>query len=185
MPARSRRLGRNVGVAALSDRRQGSGKLDAMKSVRPVRRTIDRFLADPASIRIAAWLIVGSTLITVVAGGAVIRVFDRREFPNMGRALWFTLQTVTTVGYGDVTPHRIVGRLVAAVVMVAGIGFLTIVTAAVTSVFIEASRRRGIEPPEARGEIGDIPSGDIATVNRRLDQIEQTLVLLVEQTRPR
>ncbi len=94
-------------------------------------------------------------------------------------------EEVTTVGYGDVTPHRIVGRLVAAVVMVTGIGFLTIVTAAVTSVFVEASRRRATELPETPGEIGDPPARDIATVNRRLDQIERTLALLVEQTRPR
>jgi len=113
-----------------------------MKLPATPRRAIARFLEDPASIRIAAWLIVSATVFAVVVGAVLMRVLDHREYPNIGRAMWFTLQTVTTVGYGDVTPKRVVGRIVASVVMVTGIGFITIVTALVTSVFVEAARRR-------------------------------------------
>jgi voltage-gated potassium channel len=157
-----------------------------MRTPRTLLRAIDRFLEDPASIRTAAWLIVGATVTAVVAGGVVVRLLDHREYPNLGRALWFTLQTVTTVGYGDVTPTRAVGRLVAAVVMVIGIGFITVVTAAVTSVFVEASRQRSAKTADpADSRLAADSSADLATVNARLDQIEETLALLVEQTRPR
>jgi voltage-gated potassium channel len=143
-------------------------------------------LEDPASIRIAAWLIVGATITAVVAGGILMRLLDHREYPNLGRALWFTLQTVTTVGYGDVTPSNVDGRVVGAVVMLTGIGFITIVTAAVTSVFVEASRQRALK---AAADSSDAKSAhretDPAAVDARLDRIEQTLALLVEQTRPR
>jgi voltage-gated potassium channel len=156
-----------------------------MRLLRTPRQAIDRFFQDPASIRIAAWLIVGATITAVVAGGILMRLLDHREYPNLGRALWFTLQTVTTVGYGDATPNNVDGRLIGAVVMLTGIGFITIVTAAVTSAFVEASRQRAIkaaDSPEAKSGDGE---SDLAAIDARLDHIEQTLSLLVQQTRPR
>jgi voltage-gated potassium channel len=71
-----------------------------------------------------------------------VRLVDRQEFPSIGKGLWFALQTVTTVGYGDVTPTHTDGRVIGAVVMLTGIGFLAVITASVTASLIEASRRR-------------------------------------------
>lgn len=154
-----------------------------MKLPTTPRRAIDRFLEDPASIRIAAWLIVSATLVAVVVGAVLMRVLDHKEYPNIGRAMWFTVQTVTTVGYGDVTPNRVVGRIVATVVMVTGIGFITIVTASVTSVFVEAARRRSVKGADSADGSTTVRSTDPA-ISARLDRIEETLALLVEQTRP-
>ena len=156
-----------------------------MRAPRAIRRTVERFFEDPASVRNAAWLVAGATVIAVVVGGAVERVFDRRDFPNIGRAMWFTLQTVTTVGYGDVVPSHPVGRIVAAVVMLTGIAFITVVTAAVTSTFIEATRRRN-----ARARGGDAADAakvltEIAALNTRLDEIEHAIGDLVEWARPK
>jgi voltage-gated potassium channel len=155
-----------------------------MRAPRTLRRSIDRFFEDPASMRNAALLIVGATSTAVVLGSIVIRVFDRREYPNIGRAMWFTLQTVTTVGYGDVTPHRIVGRLVAAVVMLAGIGFITVVTAAITSTFVEATRRRAAERTERMDSAATAAmdfSGALESIRVRLEQIESALQVLVDR----
>jgi voltage-gated potassium channel Kch len=106
-----------------------------------VKREIERFRADPASIRRATTVIVSVTAAAVILG-AIVLVLLTRDFDDFGTALWFTLQTVTTVGYGDVTPTTGVGRLVAAVFMVVAIGFLTIVTALITSTFINAAQRQ-------------------------------------------
>ena len=46
----------------------------------------------------------------VLVGGVIVWVFDRRDFPDLGGALWYTLQTVTTVGYGDKVPTSGLGR---------------------------------------------------------------------------
>jgi voltage-gated potassium channel Kch len=59
------------------------------------------------------------------------------------------LQTVTTVGYGDMTPARTSGRIVAAFVMLQGIAFLAILVAAITSTFVAREER---EQAEAREE---------------------------------
>jgi voltage-gated potassium channel len=72
------------------------------------------------------------------------------------------VQTVTTVGYGDLVPASTTGRLIAALVMVLGIGFLTVITAAITSTFIENTRRQ-------------IESTGTETVSAKLDQISERL----------
>lgn len=54
--------------------------------------------------------------------------------------LWWGLVTMTTVGYGDVTPVTPEGRLVASILMILGIGLYSALTATVTSFLVEADR---------------------------------------------
>src|SRR5436305_1129173 len=89
-------------------------------------------LRESLTARRAAVIIAGFTVLITVAGGILERVFDHREYPTIGRGLWFALQTVTTVGYGDVTPRQSVGRFIATIVMLSGIGFIAVITASVT-----------------------------------------------------
>src|SRR5262245_18364792 len=104
-----------------------------------------------ATIRTAGAVIVSVTFVTVLVSGAVIRIFDESEFPTLGDGLWWALQTVTTVGYGDIVPKDLFGRILAAIVMLEGIAFLTVVTAVITSIFIErANRERGSTAPIER-----------------------------------
>lgn len=106
-----------------------------------IERRMSKFLRQPPSIRLAASVIVTATAIVVVGGGALIRVLDHSEYPNIWVGMWWSLQTVTTVGYGDVTPKHSSGRLVGAVVMLEGIAFLAIITAAITSSFVARAER--------------------------------------------
>ena len=99
-------------------------------------------LQESLTARRAAAIIAAFTVAVTVVGGILERVLDHREYPTIGRGLWFALQTVTTVGYGDVTPTRSDGRTIASVVMLAGIGFLAVITASVTATLVESSRRR-------------------------------------------
>jgi voltage-gated potassium channel len=92
--------------------------------------------------RRAGMLIAVVTVVVTIAAGVLMRVLDHSEFPNVWLALWWAVQTVTTVGYGDVTPENAIGRSIATIVMLTGIGFLTVVTASITAVFVESARRR-------------------------------------------
>jgi len=121
-----------------------------MKRPNLLRRAIARFQDDPGSIRNAVTVMITMTVTIVVVSGLVVWVFDRQDFPDLGTAFWYTLQTVTTVGYGDDVPTVGVGRLVGAAVMVVGVALISILTASITSVFVEAAQRRNRAGSEAR-----------------------------------
>ncbi len=126
-------------------------------------------LRESLTARRAAGIIAAFTVAVTVAGGVLERLLDHREFPTIGRGLWFALQTVTTVGYGDVTPKRSEGRTIGAVVMLAGIGFLAVITASVTASLIESGRRRVASQSEV-----DVAQ-HLGDVSERLARIEAAL----------
>jgi voltage-gated potassium channel len=108
----------------------------------------------------------------VVVGGVIVWVFDRRDFPDLGGALWFTLQTVTTVGYGDLVPASEVGRIIGASVMVTGVALIAILTAAITSTFVEAAQRRQRAGREAQER------ESIEALHHRLDDVMAKLAAI-------
>jgi len=97
-----------------------------------------------------AWIAAAAvTSVVTVIAGLLMRLTDPQTFPNIGLGLWWAIQTTTTVGYGDVVPASAAGRIIAAFVMVIGIAFITVSTAAITSAFLEAAReRRAVESPD-------------------------------------
>jgi voltage-gated potassium channel len=54
--------------------------------------------------------------------------------------VYWAVTTITTVGYGDITPHTTAGRIVAAIVMLVGIGFVALLTGAIAQAFIQPHR---------------------------------------------
>jgi voltage-gated potassium channel len=108
------------------------------------------------------------TLLVTLISGTAMHVFDRREFPTVGRGLWWAAQTVTTVGYGDVVPRSTVGRVVAIAVMLTAIAFVTVVTAAVTAILID--RTRGV-PDGASSS----PEELLLEINQRLERLERAV----------
>ncbi len=67
--------------------------------------------------------------------------------------MWWALQTVTTVGYGDVVPGNTAGMVIASFLMLGGLSLYAVVTGAITSAFVadaQARRRAGQEDPVTR-----------------------------------
>lgn len=126
-------------------------------------------MRESLTARRAAAIIASFTLIITVVGGILERVLDHQEYQSIGKGLWFALQTVTTVGYGDVTPTHSVGRVIASILMLTAIGFLAVITASVTAALVESNRRQ-----LAVGSDADIEQR-IDEVNERLARIEATL----------
>lgn len=133
------------------------------------RRLSSRLQLKEMTARRAALLIAVLTIVTAVIGGVLGWALDRDDFPTVGAGLWWSLQTVTTVGYGDVVPATGTGRVLAGVIMLAGIAFLAVVTAAVTAALIESARRR----------LGDRADAELherlARIDARLATIEHAL----------
>ena len=111
-----------------------------------------------------------------------MRLVDRQEYSSIWEGMWWALQTVTTVGYGDVTPKEPAGRIIAAFVMLEGIALLSVTVAAITSTFVARAQREH-DASDAAGE-------DRATVRieARLDDLAERLdrieIMLGEAKRP-
>jgi voltage-gated potassium channel len=145
---------------------------------------MSRFLREPVSVRTAASAIVAATVAIVVVSGVAIRVLDPHEYRSIWEGVWWALQTVTTVGYGDVTPANVAGRFVAGAVMLAGVSLIAIVTAAVTSSFVaraQAQHEAANAPEDEHGAQGlDTQLQDISA---RLERVERMLGTLSERSR--
>jgi voltage-gated potassium channel len=107
----------------------------------PIEQRVESFRRGRPSVRNAAGVIVLTTGLVVVGAGVVMRVVDPKEYPNIGVGMWWSVQTVTMAGYGDVTPKDVVGRLVGAAVMLEGTAFIAIITALITSTFVAGATR--------------------------------------------
>jgi voltage-gated potassium channel len=140
-----------------------------------VERRMSKFMRSPPSVRLAASVIVTATALIVVAGGVLMRVFDHAEYGSIWVGMWWVLQTVTTVGYGDFTPNNTAGYLLTAFVMLEGIAFLTIITAAITSSFVARAQRE--RAAEAAAEV----AAGGADVAARLDSLDSHVAELTDQ----
>src|SRR4051794_36026418 len=100
------------------------------------------WLGDDLKARRAGFTIAIVTLFVAIVGGVLMRVFDPKDFPDIASGLWFAVQTVTTVGYGDHVPSNTEGRAIAVIVMIVGIGFISVLTASISAAFVESARRR-------------------------------------------
>jgi voltage-gated potassium channel len=135
-----------------------------------MERWLDRSIARASRPRGAAILIASTvTTITVIAGLGMTLI-DPNGFPTIGSGLWWAVQTVTTVGYGDKVPQTAAGQLVAALVMLLGIAFVTVITASITGAFVAQSRKA----IDAAGS-ADVTEHQLRVIDERLDRIEAAL----------
>jgi voltage-gated potassium channel len=121
--------------------------------------TVARTLFSPSGLRYVVVLV----LLFVVVSGSAVALVDSEDVGSIWDGMWWALTTVTTVGYGDVVPKSAAGRLVAAVVMLVGIGFFALLTAAVAATFVKQDER----PEEMREELREVLA--------RLERIERAL----------
>src|SRR5262249_14445505 len=97
-----------------------------------MERRVERMGLRP---RDAADLLASFWALAVVVFGVLERIVDPKTFGSVWLGMWWAIQTVTTVGYGDVVPDQAVGKVIAAFLMLGGLSLLAVVTAAVTSGF--------------------------------------------------
>ena len=119
--------------------------------------------------RNAAYFIVLLWLGAVVIWGVLEHLIDKDTFPTIWLGMWWALQTVTTVGYGDIVPASTAGRLVATFLLLGGLAFLSVVTATITSSFV--ARRQA----EMADDANDPILSRIDRLDARLDGIEAEL----------
>jgi len=119
----------------------------------------------------------------VVAAAWAIWLVERdaagSNITNFPDAVWWAMETITTVGYGDHHPTTAAGRFVAGALMVLGLALVGLITATIVTWFFAeldvVQEVLEIEAEEAREE------ATLAQVLDRLDQINRRLAALEER----
>jgi voltage-gated potassium channel len=106
-------------------------------------RVLDARAASALRGRLMLYVLAGSALVVLV--GALGALDAEQNVPHanirhFGDALWWAFETITTVGYGDYYPVTFTGRMIAVAMMIAGIGLIGSVTAAMASFIVERVR---------------------------------------------
>ena len=101
-----------------------------------LQRKIER-LTIVRAVRMVAFVALSLALVAALVEWAVDPGID-----SLRESLWWAIVTVTTVGYGDVVPDSTAGRIVGAVLMLAGVSAIPITTSLVVSVFVARAQRQ-------------------------------------------
>lgn len=130
--------------------------LEALRILRLLRLVrvgpLLRRLTSPAGVRDVSVLAVT----TILMGGSLYAAVEKSQDLSAWDGAWWAVVTVTTVGYGDTYPHTDLGRIIALVVMLVGIAFVAVLTAAAAQRFISQEAE----------EIAEL-----AGVEQRLDEV--------------
>ncbi len=111
--------------------------------------------------------LVAGTATLVLSFGAMFAIVEP-DVGSFSEGLWWAVVTVTTVGYGDVTPATPLGRLTGATLMLVGVGFVAATTAAVAARFVVEDEEEVMEEThEIRARMD--------SVQEQLDRIEAAL----------
>jgi voltage-gated potassium channel len=116
------------------------------------------------TLRKAVGLIVTTATLLAVVAAVLERLIDP-AFDTLPQALWFSVTTVSTVGYGDYVPESGAGRLVAAVLMLTGLALIPMITSVVVSI-LATQRSREAREEELR---------HLSLILERLDSVERKL----------
>ena len=110
--------------------------------------------------------IVGITVILGLGFGILYGLIE--EQASIFDGMWWALVTITTVGYGDFFPLTTAGRIVGALLMVVGIGFVATLTASVAAHFMDDADTHLSDSLEALHD-------DIRRMNARMEVMQKTL----------
>lgn len=102
------------------------------------------FFASMADIIDIIFVVLASICIIVLVSGNLIHYIEPETFPNAFIGCWWSLVTMTTVGYGDLIPQSIAGKIEAGVLMLTGITMFAILTGTVSIKLSEHLRNQSV-----------------------------------------
>jgi voltage-gated potassium channel len=118
---------------------RGTGLIPIFRIIRLFHRTTTIFKESKVAYLIA--FSSGSFIIGAFAEFIVESPHPDSKITNFGDALWWAIETVTTVGYGDLYPVTVEGKIIAAFLMIVGIGVLGIFISTFGAALIESRLR--------------------------------------------
>lgn len=114
---------------------------------------------------------------TIVAAGLGICLVPNETIREFGDGLWWSLTTAATVGYGEYAPVTTIGRLIAAALMLMGIGTLGMITGSIATYFLG---QRGLANPHVRHIQKQLDGWEAMDRKERADVVRLLAVLAAE-----
>lgn len=109
---------------------------------------LTEYIGEAAVLRVALQESVRKIVVFLFAVLAIVTIVgammyqiegEANGFTSIPTATYWAIVTVTTVGYGDISPHTVVGRILASMLMIVGYGIIAVPTGIVTFEFARAS----------------------------------------------
>ncbi len=118
-------------------------------------------------------------LVTLVAGA---EAFSSVEKISIGNGIYWAVSTMTTVGYGDITPRTTTGKAVASVMMLVGVGVFAMVTGALAQRFLAADVEETEEDLLELEEEEAAMLREVREIGNRLRSLEAGVLRRAQQT---
>jgi voltage-gated potassium channel len=138
-----------------------------IKSASNVRKYPSKTKLDYATFILIVILILGSYLFFITEKGI------NPEVPNYESAMWFAIVSMATVGYGDIVPFTLIGRIIAVIFILTGMGYLSLVTATLAYSFIDLFRKESRKAGEKLQKRTTIYNEKIDELLEKVDTIEK------------
>jgi voltage-gated potassium channel len=131
-------------------------------------------------------VLLGITVSIILLSAYAALIFDsgdeNAKITNFSDAVWWSISTVTTVGYGDVVPNSLAGRIMGRVLMVVGIGVMADFISQVSATLVESRMKRNSEQGN-----DSLKAAIVSEIKDKLDNIdklsESDLSLLMQMIR--
>jgi voltage-gated potassium channel len=116
------------------------------------------------------------TILLIIFSGIAFSWLELRVISIQGifQGVWWAITTVTTVGYGDLYPESHAGRILAAIVMIIGIGFVAVLTANISSYFVENDTNKESEDQDKKDE-NQLILERLEELSKKIDEINRRL----------
>ncbi len=138
---------------------------------------MQRAMGQAVRGRVIAYTGACAVLLVYVASLAILeaeRSDPSSPINNFGDALWWSISTITSVGYGDLAPTTLAGRLIAVMLMLGGISLIGVITATVASWIVQRVSEEEVAHQAATVEQIDLLRDEIVRLRERMDR-EPTL----------
>jgi len=106
-------------------------------------------------------------VITIISSSVAFYIIEEASFVD---SLWYVLVTLTTLGYGDIVPRSMIGRILGLILIVVGILMFSTLTAAISSIY---TKRSGNETRTEMDEKLDKLSRKLDKIEKKLDDLEK------------
>jgi voltage-gated potassium channel len=95
--------------------------------------------------RRSVFSVAGVSMLIIVAGGTSLTLLEPQTVKGgFGDGVWWAVVTAATVGYGDIAPTSLVGRLIAVLLMLSGVGVVSTLAASITAYFLGTEENAGL-----------------------------------------